>query len=146
MQAIDIACRVDRVDDALRSHLRWQRHLDQYAVNLRVIIEPAQEGENGGFRRVRREPMRLHVDADRGCGAIFISHINRARWVIADQHHSEAGTIGQGGHRLACGFTHAGSDRASIDDRSAQRTILEINAIGQQSEFDTLDQYLQCLN
>jgi hypothetical protein len=53
MEAVDVLGRVDGLDDPACVELRGERQLDQDAVDGRVLVEPGDQGVEGGLAGVR---------------------------------------------------------------------------------------------
>ena len=71
--------------------LRWQRHLDQDAVNLGILIELGHQLEQLLLRRVGRQAVQLALDARRLAGLPLVAHVHFAGRIVAHQHCRQAG-------------------------------------------------------
>ena len=85
MEAVDILVGVDGLDDLEAVDVLGERHLDQDAVNGRIAIKFADEGEERCFAGFRRELVfdRLHADFDGLEGLVL--DVDFAGWVFADE-------------------------------------------------------------
>ena len=120
MKAVDVLGRIDGGDHLLRVDLRRQRELHQDAVHGRIGVEPADQREQLGLGRGRRQPMieRPHAAAD---GHLHLAaDIDLARRIVADQHDREPGrdaaVADQPVHRVGDLAAQVRRDRLAVDD------------------------------
>ena len=91
MEAVDVLFGLDRLDHLLGVDLRRQRQLHEDAVDLRIGIELADDVQELGLARRRRQRMvegahpRLEGVAD------LVADVDLARRVVADENDGEAG-------------------------------------------------------
>ncbi len=83
VDAVDVLGRVDRVDDRAQADRRRERHLDDDAVDGRVVVELADGGDDAGLRRLAFELDEAGVDADLGAAAQDPLEVDGRRGIAA---------------------------------------------------------------
>ena len=96
VDAVDVLGRVDGVDDRAQPDRRRQRHLDDDAVDARVVVELADRGRRPlRLGRLAFELDEAGVDADLGAASQDPLEIDRRRRVAPDDHDARARAAGR---------------------------------------------------
>ena len=91
VDAVDVLGRIDRVDDGAQSDRRRERHLDDDAVDSRVVVELADRGRHARLGRLAFELDEARVDADRLAAAQDPVEVDRRRRVAPDDDDARPG-------------------------------------------------------
>ena len=97
VDAVDVLGRIDRVDDRAQADRRRERHLDDDAVDGRVVVELADGGDDAGLRRFAFELDEAGVDADLGAAPQDPLEVDGGRGIAADDDHRGDPAPGRGG-------------------------------------------------
>ena len=84
MDAVDVLGRIDRVDDRAQADRRRERHLDDDAVDRRVVVEVADRRDDRRLGRLALELDEPGVDADLGAAAQDPLEVDGRRGVAPD--------------------------------------------------------------
>ena len=91
VESVDVLLRKDVIDNRVGIDLLRQRHLHEDAMYGIVGVEPLDEREELGLGGRRRQPDRLPRHAGLARRLLLAADVDRARRIVADQHHGEAG-------------------------------------------------------
>ena len=119
MEAVHVLVRIDRLDGRLRGDVGGQRQLHQDAVDRRIGVQASDLGDQRFLGRIGRQADRVRRDPDGTGRAILGAHIDRARRIVAHQHHRKAGSERQRGDLLGEPRPQCRSDRLAVDDARA---------------------------
>ena len=91
MKAVDVLGRVDAIHDGVGVEAHGQRQLHQYAVDGRIGVQLADQGEQIGLADVTRRIEGHRADAGFLAGLALVAHIDRRGRIGAHQHDCESG-------------------------------------------------------
>ena len=131
VDAVDVLGRVDRVDDRAQADRRRERHLDDDAVDGRVVVELADGGDDAGLRRFAFELDEAGVDADLGAAPQDPLEVDGGRGIAAHDDHAETRRPAAAGREARDVF----GDRAT--DLLGERTALQESRPGHLDQAST---------
>ena len=116
---VDVLGRIDRVDDRSQPDGAGKRHLDDDAIDGRVVVELADRGRDLGFGRLALELDEAAIDPDLVAAAEDPLEVDRRRRVLADDDDPQPGwaTLGSREARDVLGDRgpDLGGDRSAFE-------------------------------